>query len=562
MFRHTQSGEDFASSLRLKQVQEKLDECRATIMRSVAEMEVKFPKSIFDNIDSQREDLVTDINESEIHNETDEGSQMTHSMDDRFSSELTDGQTSIPEITPPSSPFPKSDGGTDLAGPKDSSDVGSQYSVSSPGEPNSKKGNIKHEMMKLFKVTTGIGRAGDQKSQASTTGKDATTDVISLVTSIPRNPIHSLLLLFRLELPKEFGIVTRLAVNADGCIAGCTVHGEVFVFNKIPYSRSPDAVTRGHDGGIVSILWLPGSELKSYFISNGTDKKTLLWQSVADGIDGPHHEILHSSVPTCCCAHPVNKDIVIMGFLDNTVSMYKVERLHHEDQVIRINNLNIGSTFTKPITAVSVSPDGKRLVVGSSVGTIGIYDLSTMSLDVEVDCRNRQGSTSHGRKVVGLSWSRDSTCVAVSSCDSRIRVVLISDLSRRTKFKSSHFINENLFLSAVFAPPEDERIVAMSESGNLCSWQLHTSSATNDKCLRCNLVTGTVVSMLDKEKTNPSSHEVVASVIVPATDPYCDSIQSKMFHLGEGFQKGSGILVIACDASGNIRIFAELFNPI
>jgi hypothetical protein len=104
--------------------------------------------------------------------------------------------------------------------------------------------------------------------------------------------------------------------------------------------------------------------------------------------------------------------------------------------------------------------------------------------------------------------------------------------------------------------------VAISESGNLCTWQLHTSSATNEKCLHCNLVSGSVVSTLDKDKSHSNSHEVVASVILPASDPFCDSIQSKMFNLGEGFQKGSGIAIIVCDASGNIRIFAELFTPI
>ena len=557
MFRPAlQVTDDFTSSLRLKQVQEKLDECRKTITHALSEIESKFPKSIFENIEAYQDDLVADMNESEPPNDTEDGSILNQSMEDHVSADMTDGQASVLEISPPASPFPKQE----ESHGKEMSEAASQHSFTSPGGSTStKKGYIRNEMMKLFKVTTGMG---DGKSRVSTGGKE-TKDVIPLVTAIPKHAHHSLMMLLRLELPKEIGTVSRLTVNSDGCIAGCTVRGEIFLFNKVPYSRSPDAMTRGHDGGVVSMLWLSGTEFRSFFLTNGTDRKTLLWQSVAEGIDGPHFEIRHESVATCCCTHPVNKDIVIMGFLDKTVSMYKIEKSSESRQLIRINNLGIGSTFTKPLTAVSVSPDGKRLVVGSSVGTVGFYDLNTMSLDVEVDCRNRQGSTSSGRKVVGLSWSLDSACVAVSSCDSRIRVILISDLSRRTKFKStSHFVNENLFLSAVFAPPEDERIVAISESGNLCTWQLHTSSATNEKCLHCNLVSGSVVSTLDKDKSHSNSHEVVASVILPASDPFCDSIQSKMFNLGEGFQKGSGIAIIVCDASGNIRIFAELFTPI
>ena len=552
MLRSIPSNEDFRSSIKIKHVQDKLQDCRRLIDKAVVEIQEKFPKSIFDSADVHLDENATDMNENTADGDEALSSQFNATAED--TSSIYPGQGySIPELTPPTSPVPlqKEDSNSN-----DTSEYSSMAPPVSPGQASSSRTTIKHGMMKLFKISTGASSKRDSLVLAPATREG--TDAIPLVTSIPRDPSHSILLLFRLELPSSLGVVSRVAVNGDGCIAGCTVHGELFVYYKIPYSRNPDSITRGHDGGVVSLTWLTGP-LKSFFITNGTDSKTLLWQITADGIDGPHCETRHESVPTCCCVHPVNKDIVIIGSLDNTVSMYKIEKT---PEYVRMKSLGIGSTFTKPITCVSVSPDGKRLAVGSSVGTIGLYDLNTMSLDVEVDCRNRQGSTSNGRKVVGLSWSADSTCVAVSSCDSRVRVVLVSDLSRRTKFKSSYLVSDHMFLGAVFGPPDDERIVTVSESGYLCSWTLHSQSETNEKCLHCDLLGGRLVRLgKDAKETSSGTVQITAATVVPATDPFCTAIQAKMFALGEGFHNGAGIAIVACDTKGNIRIFAELFSP-
>ena len=562
----TNLNEDGRNSIRVKHVQDKLNECRRKIESALAEIEDKFPKSIFDNVDSQTEYNDTEMAENAMTIDDEEVSQMNGTVDDRSSGNY-DQESSKLEISPPTSPYPirrDINENETISNQNDQSEISSQSPPRGSDEPKGKRTFIKHEMMKLFKITTGTGSNQDSRSYGSASRNGS--DVLPLVTSVPREPNHSLLLLFALEVPKVLGTVCRISANADGYIAGCTVHGEIFVFNKVPYSRNPDCITRGHEGGVVSITWLSsGSDLRTFFLTNGTDKKSLIWQVTDNAIEGPHCELRHASVPTCCCIHPVNKDIVIIGSLDNSICMFKIEKTagaSSSDFVVRLNPVGIGASFTKPITALSVSPDGRRLVVGSSVGTIGLFDLNTLSLDVEVDCRNRQGSTSSGRKVVGLHWSRDSTCVVVSSCDSRIRVVLVSDLSRRTKFKSSYFTNENLFLSAVFGPPEDERIISVSESGYLCSWQLHTRSETNENCVHCDLV-GVRQAKFGKDKDSSNGNiEMTASCVMPATDSFCDAIQAKTFTIGEGFQKSSDVAVITCDTSGSIRIFAELFTPI
>lgn len=552
---------------RVDEVQKKLEDCRRKLNLALSELDEKFPKSIFDNMDLPAEEDPAESIESETILENDNFSVLNRTLDDKIS-ESYEVQSSIPDTSPPTSPPPYRRDQVEGESNMNSFDVASNGFPPTPSSRPSLKSrpNIKSEMMKLFKITTGTAGMLDSKSRGAQAGNRDVNEVIPVVTSVPRDSRHALLLLFRLELPKSLGAVSRLAVNADGFIAGCTVHGEIFIFSKVPYSRFPDSITRGHDGGVVSLTWLNGPDLGSFFVTNGVDKKTLIWQVTERGVDGPCCEIRQPAVPTCCCIHPLNKDIIVIGLLDNTLAMYKVEKIiegnvNEGDALVRMVPLGIGATFTKPITALAVSPDGRRLAVGSSVGTIGFFDLNTMSLDAEVDCRNRQGKTSTGRKVVGLNWSKDSTCVLVSSCDSRIRVVLVSDLSRRTKFKSNFYVNENIFLSAVFGPPDDERIVAVSESGHLCIWNLHTSSKTNESCTHCSLIDGGVVSKVDKDKPNTIAAQITSAALVPASDPFCDAFQAKTFALGDGFRRQNDMAFVVSDTSGTIRIFAELYTP-
>ena len=527
------SDDPVVVSMRVKQVQEKLCDCRSMIDDALHEIEERFPKSIFDSVDP----VVEDYTSEKYQGEEEMASQSALPNED-MNSEAFDAASSVPELSPPMSP-------TKEKGETESNYVSdlSQRPPMSPGassmaastRPHS---DMRRSMFKIFKIST-----GNHSHDAKLTG----SDVIPLVTSVPREPVHSLLHLFRLEVPKSLGVVSRLAVSEDGYVAGCTVHGEIFVYWKLPYSRHPDSITRGHDGGIASLEWLQGSELRGCFVTNGTDRKTLLWQITENGIDGPLVELRHAgegAIPTCCSIHPVNRDIVIIGFLDHSFGMFKV--VVDLVDLPKIVSLGISASFAKPITSLAVSPDGRRLAVGSSSGTVGLFDLNTLSMDVEVDCRNRTGSTSHGRKVTGLDWSEDSTCLCVSSCDSRIRVILVSDLSRRTKFKSPFFRSENLFLHAKF---DNERVLAVSESGNFCAWKLHAGNDTNEKCLRCDL----------SNPPGPGAPEITASLFVPAGSAWGMAVQGKFSDLGDGFQKEAGLFVLTCDTGGTIRILAELW---
>jgi len=562
------------ASIKVRQVNDKLIDCRNAIDVALNEVENRFPKSIFDQSDSN--DVPLDGEEEEDYRSDGDTVNNDYSIDSRPQSPQGENQTPYtgklqdPNVLDVASSYLPSE--TSYAIPPLSPGQTSLRSGSAPTQR--RRTLIKNEMLKIFKLATGgdphvsEGKPGQVPPSGTSNTGNSVSDSIPIVTSIPRVAQHSYLQLFRLQIPSVLGTVTRIVGNMDGMIAGSTVHGEIFLFSKLPYSRHPDAITRGHDGGIVSLTWLTSPGLRSMFVTTGTDRKVLLWEgSIENGIDGPHCELRFASVPTCCCVH---RDVVIFGFLDNSISTYKVEKFDPPagsagGQLSPIYKLSLArggsstastTSFTKPITAVSVSPDGRRLAVGSTSGTIGLFDLSTMSLDVEVDCRNRSGSTSNGRKVVGLNWSHDSTCVVVSSCDSRVRIVLVSDLSRKTKFKSpKYYVTENLFLGSVFGCPNDARIVGVSETGYACIWNLHSSSQTNDKCIHCDL--------LNNATTGGANNfsEITACHIVNPSEEYCESIQAKVFDLGDGFNKQAGHFIICSDTSGSVGVFAELFTP-
>lgn len=574
------------ASLQVKHVNERLADCRNVIDASLKEMDSRFPKSIFDQSD-QNGGISMDLPE------------FRDDMNDdlSYADEETFGEPTVERRSP--SPDHAEDNSSGRVQDHLHLDVASSYLPSetsypiaplSPGQSEVRSGMtsshrrrslIKNEMLKIFKLATGGDTVSDGRSgpianstnvNTGKNGPSVISDCIPIVTAIPRVPQHCYLQLFRLQIPSVLGTVVRIVGNGDGKIAGCTVHGEIFLFSRLPYSRHPDAITRGHDGGIVSLTWLSSPGLRSLFVTTGTDRKILLWEASSDnGIEGPHCELRFASVPTCCCVH---RDVLIFGFLDNSFSTYKVEKTDPPagaagGQLSAIYKLTLarGSTtsFTKPITAISVSPDGRKLAVGSTTGTIGLFDLSTMSLDVEVDCRNRSGSTSNGRKVVGLNWSQDSTCVVISSCDSRVRIVLVSDLSRRTKFKSKQYTTENLFLGSMFGPPNDGRIIGVSESGHACIWSLHSSSHTNEKCLHANLINLSITGgkkRVSEFGNRAGNAEITAAHVINPFDDYCGSIQTRVFDLGEGFNPQAGHFIVCCDTSGSIGVFAELFTPL
>ena len=122
------------------------------------------------------------------------------------------------------------------------------------------------------------------------------------------------------------------------------------------------------------------------------------------------------------------------------------------------------------ITAVHYSPNGQVLVVGFATGQFALYASDTvgrLNYVTRVDCRNRRGKFSSGRKVTGIQFlSKNEFLIATN--DSRLRTYSLQAVnSLRYKYKGHR--NENLPLDPSAAESRDY-IVSGSEDGNIYVW--------------------------------------------------------------------------------------------
>ena len=150
------------------------------------------------------------------------------------------------------------------------------------------------------------------------------------------------------------------------------------------------------------------------------------------------------------------------GSLDSAVRVWHKERKNTPLQVENTNEV---------ITALAYSPNGKWLVLGTYSGKCLIYESSSigkLNYKSQIDCKNRRGKFSSGRKIGGVTFINDREFL-VTTADSRIRLISVDDCLQKVKFKGDNYKNENLQL----LPSIDSHgnlISCGSEDGQVYIW--------------------------------------------------------------------------------------------
>ena len=146
----------------------------------------------------------------------------------------------------------------------------------------------------------------------------------------------------------------------------------------------------------------------------------------------------HDEVPTSISFAPCNQDTFVSGCLDGAVRLWHIKKPQKSIFADRVQS-------NEKITTLCFSPDSKRLVVG--LATVGICQIYThnsgtsLNFHSRIDCKNRRGKYSSGRKVAGITFvNNDQFLVATN--DSSLRLFSIEDCCQLVKFKG-HF-SENL----------------------------------------------------------------------------------------------------------------------
>ncbi|KAF4704439.1 WD repeat-containing protein 44 [Perkinsus olseni] len=143
-------------------------------------------------------------------------------------------------------------------------------------------------------------------------------------------------------------------------------------------------------------------------------------------------------------------------------------------------------------TCVALSPDGSQIAVGSAVGTVSLFLMKSLRGEGVLDCRNRAGKLRNGRKVTSIQWDSTGRRLLVCCGDSRVRIVHLRDLSKRTKFKSPlYYSNQSMMLMAVWSAGPAKRVLSVGETGWFCGWNVdYAAKDTNQTPLVCHLLDG------------------------------------------------------------------------
>ena len=254
----------------------------------------------------------------------------------------------------------------------------------------------------------------------------------------------------------------------------------MFKLSKKCTERNSDMLEKpinyiGHNQSIINIAWQSDSEL---FLSCSADCLVLLWKI---GNTIPIQQFIHNNIVTCIGFYPNDPNIFYSGSLDKKVCLWSITENKIEN-TYQIQGL---------ITAGSYSPNGLLLALGMSNGGCIIYEVHQIVLIylTQIDCRNRTGFKSSGKKITGIEF-HDDQYLLIGTNDSRIRLYNLNDFRLLQKYKGG--ICEDLPIRCTFSH-NFSHVIRGSEDGNVFiwntfkvekqkRWSLRRSNEKNNSC--------------------------------------------------------------------------------
>ncbi|OII77563.1 hypothetical protein cand_017230 [Cryptosporidium andersoni] len=257
------------------------------------------------------------------------------------------------------------------------------------------------------------------------------------------------------------------------------------IVDEFLFANEADYSIRAHSNAIISIQW-ENLHSSHRYLTTSMDRTVKLWKAPQTG---PYAIIQCSDWPTSAAFHPSQRDILFIGCLDASVQIWRIyskvkSNENNSKKLVGIlsedNSINLVEVRAVEIirvqdlvTILSLSPNGNYLACGFRNGGVAFYDTRTLKYRCDIDCRNRRGKSSKGRKVSGLCWKKDNKGVLVTTNDSRIRLFNLNDVSTFAKYKGH--VNKETLISAEMSINED-MIVCGSENGYICTWNVFNFS--------------------------------------------------------------------------------------
>jgi len=255
-----------------------------------------------------------------------------------------------------------------------------------------------------------------------------------------------------------------------------TQRGWVYLYSRArgcPKGIFPDlpvGIFKAHEGAIVDLAWLPTiqNDEVPMFVSIGIDRRLCIWIGTSPY---PIESVRTSEWTSSITLHPTDPTQLFLGSMDATVQLWRLQVSDCDDNVTARASMIDYVRVPDVVTAVSVSPDGQLLAVGVRRGSVAVYDSHSLRFMTEIECKGRKSrlwkTISH--RIVGISWSKDSSSFVVTMHDNSLRLVNLcagNNMADRSMIKLTGHSLENLLISATFLQSQDDssrRILIGSE---------------------------------------------------------------------------------------------------
>eukprot|EP01025_Chloroclados_australasicus_P044949 TRINITY_DN4897_c0_g3_i1.p1 TRINITY_DN4897_c0_g3~~TRINITY_DN4897_c0_g3_i1.p1 ORF type:complete len:566 (-),score=49.54 TRINITY_DN4897_c0_g3_i1:1380-3077(-) len=214
----------------------------------------------------------------------------------------------------------------------------------------------------------------------------------------------------------------------------------------------PYRIWQGHQREIMDLCW----SKSQFLLSASMDKTVRLWHVK---MDDQLRVFKHNDYVTSVNFHPKVDKIFISGSIDQKVRIWNIP----ETKVLDWSSVH------EIITATQLSPDGRKVVVGTLKGKCFLYtcERERLEYNAKIEVKN-SGQFSKGHKVTGIEYlPNSSNKILVTTNDSRIRMYDEIRFVEIQKFKGHS--NSQTLIRSHFSR-DGEFIISGSDDGNVYIW--------------------------------------------------------------------------------------------
>lgn len=234
-------------------------------------------------------------------------------------------------------------------------------------------------------------------------------------------------------------------------------------FSEGLFASAPFQVYREHSKAILDVAWALSSR---FLLTASLDKQAILWE-----VDSPIplRRFSHPDIVSSLDFNPQNANYFSSGCFDRIVRVWNAS----------LNKVEAYYQTPDLITAVAYSPSAQYLCVGLKQGQLLLYASSLqdarLKFTTELNCRNRKGRKSRGRRVTGIAFF-DAATYLVSTNDSRLRLFTENVLQQKYKGHKA----EKGPIKATFSH-NLVHVISGSETGQVFIWNSYNTFVPSSK---------------------------------------------------------------------------------